>query len=599
MLAIAALGIYLITITHAATPTATKVWSTNTDWNTGTLNDVTVANNNVSLTGTTTTNTPPPANNNNLALGRSAVSSSNQNNTWVAANAFDGNLSTRWSSQFSDPQWIYVNLGAVYKISEVKINWETAYGKAYQIQVSNDAINWTTIYSTTSGTGGVNDLTGLSGTGQYVRMYGTQRGTQWGYSIYEMAVYGTSVASVGTTTTVYPSSGTITLDYNASSVVNWDSLVGQSTLPTGTNITYQARTSSDNSTWSAWNSTVSNLANSQYIQIQATLTTSNTSVTPILTSLTLNYNTITPAPTVTLSANPTSIAAGQTSALTWSSTNATSCTASGAWTGNQALTGTTSVTLNQNSTYNIACTGAGGIANASATVTVTASTSLYNGKLLGINTALDVTYNTETTLTGTLNQLGINSIRGEIDFNGASFADPNYDGTVANWIDQMTTAHIVPLPLFNQYIELSTINIPNFVSATVSWCQAYCAGGTFYNNNSAANPAYAPQLLEILNEPYGNWNGYNVTTTDINAYATLLKDLRTALNNAGLNSIGITAAANQNSIGTTNWDNDLLADGGFNVVQGVIVHPYNDSDLASVLSSDTSGNNTTGWGMVY
>ena len=70
------------------------------------------------------------------------------------------------------------------------LNWEAAYGKAYQIQTSNDATNWTTIYSTTSGTGGVETLN-ISGSGRYVRMYGTQRATQYGYSLWEFQVYGT------------------------------------------------------------------------------------------------------------------------------------------------------------------------------------------------------------------------------------------------------------------------------------------------------------------------------------------------------------------------------------------------------------------------
>src|SRR5208282_6792641 len=113
--------------------------------------------------------------------------------------AVDGSLSTRWSSAFSDPQWIYVDLGADYNINEVVLNWETAYAQAYQIQVSNDAVNLTTIYSTTTGNGGVDDLTGLSGTGRYVRMYGTVRGTAWGYSLWEFSVYGaaTGTASSG------------------------------------------------------------------------------------------------------------------------------------------------------------------------------------------------------------------------------------------------------------------------------------------------------------------------------------------------------------------------------------------------------------------
>ncbi|HUA38125.1 MAG TPA: glycoside hydrolase family 3 C-terminal domain-containing protein [Candidatus Sulfopaludibacter sp.] len=129
----------------------------------------------------------------NIALYKVATASSLENSGYPATNAVDGNLSTRWSSQFSDPQWIYVDLGATYNISEVDLYWETAYGESYQIQVSPDATNWTTIYSTASGLGGTEYLTGLSGTGRYVRMYGTVRGTQWGYSLWEFQVYGTPV----------------------------------------------------------------------------------------------------------------------------------------------------------------------------------------------------------------------------------------------------------------------------------------------------------------------------------------------------------------------------------------------------------------------
>lgn len=77
-----------------------------------------------------------------------------------------------------------------------------------------------------------------------------------------------------------------------------------------------------------------------------------------------------PAPTASLSANPTSINSGQNSVLTWSSTNATSCTASGAWSGTKATSGSQSVTPTSDSVYNLACTGSGGTANASANVVV-------------------------------------------------------------------------------------------------------------------------------------------------------------------------------------------------------------------------------------
>jgi hypothetical protein len=72
----------------------------------------------------------------------------------------------------------------------VQLNWEAAYGKAFQIQTSADGTTWTTVYSTTTGTGG-NQTIDVSGSGRYVRVYGTQRGTAYGYSLYEFQVFGT------------------------------------------------------------------------------------------------------------------------------------------------------------------------------------------------------------------------------------------------------------------------------------------------------------------------------------------------------------------------------------------------------------------------
>ena len=128
----------------------------------------------------------------NLALHQPVtVSSIESGGLYPGSYAVDGNTSTRWSSSFSDPQWIYVDLGATYNITEVKLTWEAAYARSFQIQVSSNAVNWTAIYNTATGPGGVQDLTGLSGAGRYVRMYGTVRVTTYGYSLYEFEVYGT------------------------------------------------------------------------------------------------------------------------------------------------------------------------------------------------------------------------------------------------------------------------------------------------------------------------------------------------------------------------------------------------------------------------
>ncbi|MET8047635.1 discoidin domain-containing protein [Streptosporangium sp. NPDC005286] len=89
-----------------------------------------------------------------------ASSSSKEGSSYSSGKAVDGNLtSTRWASlEGSDPQWIRVDLGVISSISRVKLFWEAAYGKAYTIQVSDDAANWTTVYSTSSGDGGQDDL---------------------------------------------------------------------------------------------------------------------------------------------------------------------------------------------------------------------------------------------------------------------------------------------------------------------------------------------------------------------------------------------------------------------------------------------------------
>ena len=124
-----------------------------------------------------------------LSQGKTATSSSSENASFTAPNAVDGNTGTRWSSAFSDPQWLQVDLGATHTISRVDLSWEAAYATAFQLQTSNDGVNWTSIYSTTTGTGGNQSLT-VSGSGRYVRMNGTARATQYGYSLWEFQVYG-------------------------------------------------------------------------------------------------------------------------------------------------------------------------------------------------------------------------------------------------------------------------------------------------------------------------------------------------------------------------------------------------------------------------
>jgi len=125
-----------------------------------------------------------------LSQGKPVTASSTENGAFPASAAVDGDLGTRWSSAAGDPQWIQVDLGATATISQVRLTWEAAYATAFQVQTSADGNAWTSIYSTTTGTGGAQTLT-VAGSGRFVRLYGTARATQWGYSLWEFQVYGT------------------------------------------------------------------------------------------------------------------------------------------------------------------------------------------------------------------------------------------------------------------------------------------------------------------------------------------------------------------------------------------------------------------------
>jgi F5/8 type C domain/Beta-1,3-glucanase/Putative Ig domain len=151
----------------------------------------------------------------NVALNQPTTASSVQSAAFPAPAATDGNTATRWSSAYSDPQWLQVDLGSAQSICQVTLIWEAAYAKAFQIQVSNDNSTWTTIFSTTTGTGGTQTLN-VSGTGRYIRMYGTARATPYGYSLWEFQVFGPGSGGSNTVTVTNPGNQNSTVGTAAS-----------------------------------------------------------------------------------------------------------------------------------------------------------------------------------------------------------------------------------------------------------------------------------------------------------------------------------------------------------------------------------------------
>lgn len=132
----------------------------------------------------------------NLALGKPVTASSiEKNNASLAPSyAVDGDAGTRWSSEFSDHQWITVDLEAPYQLTGINLHWQNSYSKDYEVQVSLDGRNWSTAQAVVNGDGGL-DQHALGEQARYVRIEGSSRATAWGHSLWEIEVQGHAIES--------------------------------------------------------------------------------------------------------------------------------------------------------------------------------------------------------------------------------------------------------------------------------------------------------------------------------------------------------------------------------------------------------------------
>ncbi|MGW4754995.1 discoidin domain-containing protein [Streptomyces chartreusis] len=138
--------------------------------------------------GTTGGTQPASCDTANAARGKPSSASSVENAGTPASAAFDGDTGTRWSSQASDPQWIQVDLGSVRDVCKVDLNWEAAYAKDFRIQTFGNGQDWSTVKEITGATGGQASYE-VDGSGRYLRVLGTARGTGYGYSLWEVSVH--------------------------------------------------------------------------------------------------------------------------------------------------------------------------------------------------------------------------------------------------------------------------------------------------------------------------------------------------------------------------------------------------------------------------
>ncbi|BFO17803.1 hypothetical protein SHKM778_41910 [Streptomyces sp. KM77-8] len=127
----------------------------------------------------------------NLAAGATATASSAEWNpftSYAPGRAVDGDRGTRWASDWSDDQWLRLDLGATHQVGRVTLDWERAYGTSYRVDLSTDGVNWRTAWSTTTGDGGLDTATFTPAPARHLRVRFLDRGTEWGYSLREVGV---------------------------------------------------------------------------------------------------------------------------------------------------------------------------------------------------------------------------------------------------------------------------------------------------------------------------------------------------------------------------------------------------------------------------
>jgi hypothetical protein len=132
-----------------------------------------------------------------LTVAAAAASSEQNAGHFAAANAIDFRQDTRWSSEPTQgaPQWLRLDLGQRALVSSLSITWETAFSPSYDIQVSDNAVNWAVIRNVTNDKPGVQTVSGLDVTARYVRIFARAVSGFGNVSIIELTVSGDSNAA--------------------------------------------------------------------------------------------------------------------------------------------------------------------------------------------------------------------------------------------------------------------------------------------------------------------------------------------------------------------------------------------------------------------
>ena len=138
----------------------------------------------------------------NIAKGKKAFSNSVKEKDYQPEEAFDGNLGSRYAAaSYESGVTLGADLGKTYKVSSVAFKWENAYATEYNIQVSKDGKAYDTVKTMTADKAETIEVPlDEAVEARYVRIECVKNALNYGYSLWEMGVYGTEVAEVETTT---------------------------------------------------------------------------------------------------------------------------------------------------------------------------------------------------------------------------------------------------------------------------------------------------------------------------------------------------------------------------------------------------------------
>lgn len=124
----------------------------------------------------------------NLALEKQATASSTLNNAGAANHAIDGNLDTRWESEFNDDEWLKIDLGETKQVGRVIIDWQNAHALHYAIELSTDDSNYTRVSQVSNSDGGRDELSFSPQQARYILLDCQIRAGVYGNSLWEMEI---------------------------------------------------------------------------------------------------------------------------------------------------------------------------------------------------------------------------------------------------------------------------------------------------------------------------------------------------------------------------------------------------------------------------